>query len=162
LRLFYHFTTFYCIKNQKYREFLKNFYGIIVAIYLIGERFKINNFKTKYINNMKTLFPIIFVFAFYLSLNAQSIYPVDSEQKADLKVYLVNQENKADLCVYDVSCNYQSDINNGKGFFVGNENKADKKVYFVSSERNADLKIYFVENENRAGWKNIAKNHLIK
>lgn len=112
---------------------------------------------------MKNLiFTLAIVITLVVTSNAQSVYPVDSEKKADLKLFMVSNVNQADLCIYDVKNEIFTDINSGKWYFINNENLAEKKVYFVDSEKKADIKIYFVNNENQAGWKNKSKDYLMR
>ncbi len=91
------------------------------------------------------------------TLNAQKIYSVDAEYKADVKVYVVDAEYKADLLVYKEDAEYKAGNNDGKWFFVDAEYKAKKKIYFVDAEYKADIKVYFVDAEYKAGWKNSSK-----
>lgn len=93
-------------------------------------------------------------------LQAQKIYPVKYETRADLKVFVVAYESRADLCVYVVDYETRAD-EDGKWYFVKYPSRADLKVYFVEYESRADLKIYFVEYPSRAGWKNPEKQHLL-
>ena len=58
----------------------------------------------------------------------QTIYSVDQEYKADVKVYVVDQEYKA-----------------------------KKTIFFVDQEYKADLLVYFVDQEYKADWKNSSK-----
>jgi hypothetical protein len=49
---------------------------------------------------------------------AQKIFSVDAEYKANVKVYVVDAEYKADLLVYKENAEYKAGSNDGKWFFV--------------------------------------------
>ncbi|MCX6166140.1 MAG: DUF6150 family protein, partial [Ignavibacteriae bacterium] len=62
----------------------------------------------------KAILPFVFILVFFVSANAQNIYPVEKESQADLKLFVVNNERQADLCVYDVNNEGLTDRDNGK------------------------------------------------
>ena len=96
-----------------------------------------------------------------ISVNAQKIYSVNADYKADVKVFVVDADYKADLLVYKVDSDYKAGKNDGKWFFTDADYKADKKIYFVDADYKADLKVYFVNSDYKAGWKNSAKKALL-
>lgn len=91
--------------------------------------------------------------------NAQKMYSVDNEYRADIKVYVVDSEYKADLVVYKTDKAYKakSEENNGIWYFCPYQYQADKKIFFVDREYQADIKVYFTDKEYRAGWKKSKK-----
>lgn len=91
------------------------------------------------------------------SVNAQKVYSVDADYKADVKVFVVDADYKADLLVYKVDSDYKAGDNDGKWYFTDADYKAKKKIYFVDADYKADLKIYFVDSDYKAGWKNSSK-----
>ena len=76
---------------------------------------------------------------------AQKIYSVNYESRADVKVFVVDYESRADLLVYKVKYESRAGNNDGKWFFVDYESRADKKIFFVDYESRCDLKIFFVK-----------------
>ena len=78
--------------------------------------------------------------------NAQSIFSVDYESQADLKVYKVD---------------YQSQVkgNEGLWYFVDYKSQSDKTIHFVKYESQADVKVFFVKYQSQAGWRNSSKKH---
>jgi hypothetical protein len=111
--------------------------------------------------SMKNLVLISFLTLVATSLNAQKIFSVDAEYKANVKVFVVDAEYKADLLVYKENAEYKAGSNDGKWFFVDAEYKAQKKIYFVDAEYKGELKVFFVDAEYKAGWKNASKKHLL-
>ena len=105
----------------------------------------------------KWLISTFLVVGLQLTTNAQLVYSVDAEYKADVKVYVVDAEYKADLLVFKENAEYKAGNNDGKWYFVNAEYKAKKKIYFVDAEYKAELKIYFVDAAYKAGWKNSSK-----
>jgi hypothetical protein len=79
-------------------------------------------------------------FCGFQSVNAQKVYSVDADYKADLLVYKVKSD-------------YQAGNNDGKWFFTDADYKAKKKIYFVNADYKADLKIFFVDSDYKAGRK---------
>ena len=53
-----------------------------------------------------------------LSAQAQKVFAVDYESRADVKVYVVDYESQADLLVYKVDYESRATGNDGKWFFV--------------------------------------------
>ena len=92
---------------------------------------------------------LIVLFLFLIPrIEAQKIFSVKYDNRADLKVFVVKYESRADLLVYKVK--YESRVGENQG-----------KWFFVDYESRADLKIFFVDYESRAGWKNKSKKHLL-
>ncbi len=110
---------------------------------------------------MKTLLLSALLVCSMTALNAQKIYSVDAEYKADVKVFVVDAEYKADLLVFKEDAEYKATGNEGKWFFVDAEYKAKKKIYFVDAEYKAGLKVFFVDAEYKAGWKNKSKQAVM-
>jgi hypothetical protein len=59
-------------------------------------------------NSMKRVFLIASITLVFNIANAQKIYSVDAEYKADVKVYVVDAEYKADLKIYFVDAEYKA------------------------------------------------------
>ena len=79
---------------------------------------------------------LIVLFLFLIPrIEAQKIFSVKYDNRADLKVFVVK---------------YESRVGENQG-----------KWFFVDYESRADLKIFFVDYESRAGWKNKSKKHLL-
>jgi hypothetical protein len=108
---------------------------------------------------IRRLFFIVVFGCIALNSNAQKVFSVEYESRADVKVFVVDYESRADLLVYKEEYESRAKGNEGNWFFVEYESRADKKVFFVEYESRADVKIYFVEYESRAGWKNKEKIH---
>lgn len=118
-----------------------------------------------FIAKLTVMKKIIALFSFCVLLTgfsqAQSIYSVDAEYKADITVYVVDAEYKADLSVFRVDAEYKADGNKGLWFFTDAEYKADRTIYFVDAEYKADLLIYFVDGAYKAEWEDKSKMHLM-
>ena len=69
----------------------------------------------------KLIVSIITTFSVLSYSNAQKIYSVDAEYKADVKVFVVDAEYKADLLVFKVDAEYKAGDNNGKWYFTDAE-----------------------------------------
>lgn len=125
--------------------------------------YKANNIyiRPQKINLKNILFITAIIIFTALSTQAQNVYSVDAEYKANVKVFVVDAEYKADLLVYKVDAEYKAAGNGGKWFFTDAEYKAKKNVFFVDAEYKSDLKIYFVDAEYKASWKNSAKKQLM-
>ena len=117
----------------------------------------IKNEKNKMIKNLLLLLSLIVA----QDVLSQTVFSVDYESRADVKVFVVDYESRADLLVYKVDYESRAGKNDGNWFFVDYASRADKKVFFVEYESRADLKVFFVEYESRAGWKNSSKKHLL-
>lgn len=95
----------------------------------------------------KNIFIVLFLFL-NSGIEAQKIFSVQYDSRADLKVFVVKYESRADLLVYKVKYESRVGENQGKWFFVDYESRADKKIFFV-------------DYESRTGWKNKSKKHLL-
>jgi hypothetical protein len=104
---------------------------------------------------------IVLTVIFSACLQSQTVFSVEYESRADVKVFVVDYESRADLLVYKVDYESRATGNDGKWFFVDYESRAKKKIFFVDYESRADLKIFFVDYESRAGWRNKSKMHLM-
>ena len=97
---------------------------------------------------IKIIFTLLLSIGIFLNSFSQKIYKTDYEYQADIKVYIVDYDYQADLCVHFVDYGYQAD-KDGLWFMTDYDYQADKKVFFV-------------DYEYQAGWKNNAKQHLLK
>lgn len=125
------------------------------------ELFAKNRLFVVKINRMKKLALLLLTIGAGFSSKAQTVYSVDYESQADVKVFVVQYESQADLKVYKEQYESQASGNDGKWFFVNYESQAKKSIYFVQYESQADLKVYFVDYESQAGWVNSSKKQLM-
>jgi hypothetical protein len=137
------------VKCEIYEEFKKS----------LRLKFLHLKLKTKTMKKVILLFALIFIS--YYQFTAQTIYTVDAEYKAKVKVFVVDAEYKADLLVYKVDAEYKAKDNRGLWYFVDAEYKAKKKIYFVDAEYKADIKVYFVDAEYKAKWNKPDKQHWL-
>jgi len=97
---------------------------------------------------MKRLLTLLFVLSLSVfGAQAQKVFSVEYESRADVKVFVVNYESQADLLVYKEKYESGAEGNEGNWFFVEYESRAD-------------VKNFFFECESRAGWKNKEKIHF--
>lgn len=113
-------------------------------------------------NNFYLMKYSVFITVMLLSITSkgQSVFSVDYESQADVKVFVVQYESQADLKVYKVD--YQSQVkgNEGLWYFVDYKSQSDKTIHFVKYESQADVKIFFVKYQSQAGWRNSSKKHF--
>jgi hypothetical protein len=77
----------------------------------------------------KIIFFISIIFSFHFH-NAQKIFSVKYESRADLKVFVVDYESQADLLVFKVKYESQTGKNDGKWFFVDYDKNLFKNIWF--------------------------------
>jgi hypothetical protein len=67
---------------------------------------------------MKKLYLLIFLIFSLFFVNAQKIFSVKYESRAEVKVFVVDYESRADLKVYKVKYESQIGKNDGKWFLI--------------------------------------------
>ena len=96
----------------------------------------------------KLLILSTFLLLSVVGLNAQTVYSVEYESQADVKVFVVEYESQADLLVFKENYSSRAKGNEGNWFFVDYKSQADKSIYFV-------------EYESKAGWRSKDKVQLM-
>jgi hypothetical protein len=108
---------------------------------------------------------IILLFSSILILvsdtSAQTIFTVDYQSQADVKVFVVDFESRADLLVYKTKYRSEASDNEGLWHFVNYQSQAQKKIFFVKHQSQADLLIYFTPYKSKAGWRKSGKKQLL-
>lgn len=108
---------------------------------------------------------IILLFSSILILvsdtSAQTIFTVNYQSQADVKVFVVDFESRADLLVYKTKHRSEASGNEGLWHFVDYQSQAQKKIFFVKHQSQADLFICFTPYKSKAGWRNKKKQHLL-
>jgi hypothetical protein len=122
---------------------------------------RINLIQIQKLHLFLILIFVVLLFSGLSPLSAQTLFSVQYQNQAEVKVYVVKYESQADLKVYKVPYRSQAKGNEGLWFFEEHVNQAHKKIFFVKYENQADLKIFFVKYRNQAGWRNRNKIHLM-
>jgi hypothetical protein len=132
--------------------------GQILRLWLFALQIHVfsKTFKSEKMKHSKAIVAVLIS----IGLKGQSIYSVNYESQADVKVFVVQYESQADLKVYKVD--YQSQVkgNEGLWYFVDYKSQSDKTIHFVKYESQADVKIFFVKYQSQAGWRNSSKKHF--
>jgi len=145
-------------REQPSIQHLEPSWGQILQLWLFALQIHVSSitFKSKTMKHSKAIVAVLIS----IGLKGQSIYSVNYESQADVKVFVVQYESQADLKVYKVD--YQSQVkgNEGLWYFVDYKSQSDKTIHFVKYESQADVKIFFVKYQSQAGWRNSSKKHF--